>query len=282
MKKRIVKLLLMSVTAGLLATGCGAAGSSQAASAEKSESAEASESMEESEDSESSENTQETKNTSTSENADETNDSAASENVEGAETTEESENLEELTDVDQSDVPADFLQNQCGKVKFKDFDEAISYLQDGQGYATVKAYGSDEELLAVADNVFLADNTTDDASIYAVDGDQVRFLGVVSGNGSSFPLRVDENNIIYGGDNHTYQTYFLTSNDNGVPLIMQKDYIYDNFDGTYGGFTRKDDTPRVSDDFVGGQEEFEALLSERDSLPAIEFTIVGNPEESTD
>ena len=174
--------------------------------------------------------------------------------------------------------PEDFLQDQSGKLEFKDFDEVISCLKDGQGYAYIKVYGYDGDVLAVAEQVFLADHSAPEASLYAMKDGKPHCMGLVTGNGSAYPLRLADG-IIYGGDNHNYQTYFL-SESAGFPGIMQKDLVYDGIDsdGKFGGFMRDDNVFDKDKDFTGGQEEFDALIAERESKPIIEFTIIGGEE----
>lgn len=169
----------------------------------------------------------------------------------------------------------DFLQDQAGMAEFSDFDAAISYLKEGQGYAFIIAYESDEELLAVTDLVFEADSSAAEASIYAMKDGKTYFLGIVNGNGSAYPLRF-EDGIIYGGDNHHYETTFTTGPD-GLPNLMAKDTIDDGVDdgsGEFFGFTRQDNKSFDSEDFTGGQEEFDALAAAREEKPILKFVSV--------
>lgn len=154
--------------------------------------------------------------------------------------------------------------------KLSDFDDAIAHLKEGQGYARIKLYGFDGDILTVTEQVFQADHSAADASLYAMDDGKARFLGYVSGNGSAFPLRI-EDGIIYGGDNHHYDTYFLSAN-NGIPSMMMKDSVYDDIesgDGTFGGFQREDNDSESEADFTGGRAEFDALINAR------EKTVIG-------
>jgi hypothetical protein len=170
--------------------------------------------------------------------------------------------------------PSDFVQMQSGKTSFDSYDDVISALTAGQGYAYIKLYGSDEELLAVTDLVFEADHTAYEASIYGTLEGKVTQLSLVSGAGSSYPLRL-EDGILYAGSNHSYETYFISADFGG---LMMKDYITDGIDtGTneFSGFTRQENTFEAeSTDFTGGEDEFQKLLSERENKPAIEFTVV--------
>nr|WP_297704327.1 hypothetical protein [uncultured Butyrivibrio sp.] len=170
--------------------------------------------------------------------------------------------------------PSDFVQEQSGKISFDSYDDVISALTAGQGYAYIKLYGSDEELLAVTDLVFEADHSAYEASIYGILDGKVAQLSLVSGSGSAYPLRLADG-ILYAGTNHSYETYFISADFGG---LMMKDYITDGVDsGTneLSGFTRQDNTfDGETTDFTGSQEEFEKLLAERENKPAIEFTVV--------
>ena len=175
---------------------------------------------------------------------------------------------------DFADIPGDFLQEQSGKTTFESYDDAIAQLTTGQGYAYIKLVGSDEEVLAVTDTVFEADNSAYEISVYAMQDGEVKNVGNASGNGSSYPLRL-EDGIIYGGDNHTYETYFLSEE---YGSLMLKDYIDDGVNtgsNEISGFTREknsfeDETP----DYTGTAEDFEKLLADREEKPIIEFTAV--------
>ena len=173
-----------------------------------------------------------------------------------------------------ADMPADFLQEQSGIVSFATYDDVIAALQPGQGYAYIKLTGSDEEVLAVTDLVFEADHSAYEISVYAKPNGKVSQVGNVSGNGSAYPVRL-EDGIIYAGDNHSYETYFLSKE---YVSLMMKDYISDGVStGTneLTGFTRESNSfDDETADFTGTQEDFEKLLQERDTKPAIEFTMV--------
>ena len=173
-----------------------------------------------------------------------------------------------------ADIPSDFVQEQSGKTSFDSYDDVIAALTPGQGYAYIELYGSEEKLLAVTDLVFEADHTAYEASIYGILDGKVSQLSVVTGAGSSYPLRV-EDGILYAGSNHSYETYFISADFGG---LMMKDSISDGVDtGTneFSGFTREENTfDAPTTDYTGGQEEFDKLLAERENKKAIEFTVV--------
>ena len=167
----------------------------------------------------------------------------------------------------------DFLETQSGKSSFDTYDDVIAALTPGQGYAYIKLTGSDEDVLAVSDLVFEADNTAYQASIYGKQDGKIVNIGNALGNGASYPLRVADG-VLYAGDNHTYETYFLSEE---YGSLMMKDSIDDGINSgsnEFTGFTRQKNTFEESTDFTGGKEEFDKLLEERDKKPVIEFTIV--------
>lgn len=169
--------------------------------------------------------------------------------------------------------PTDFVQEQSGITSFGTYDDVIAALKPGQGYAYIKLQGSDEDVLAVTDLVFEADHSAYEASLYGKTDGKVTQLMTVTGNGSSYPLRLADG-ILYAGDNHDYETYFISSE---YGSLMQKDYVNDGVNsGTneITGFTREKNTFEDTTDFTGSKEDFEKLLTERESKPVIEFTVV--------
>lgn len=173
-----------------------------------------------------------------------------------------------------SDEPEDFLQEQSGIKQFKDFDDIISHLEKGQGYAVVNLYGSDVDFLLVTDTVFEADSSAAEASVYTDIGYGPYQVGLVDGNGSAFPLRM-EDGIIYGGDNHRYISYFSFENEDMVGLMVKDDVFDEDDNGNFTGVLREDNEINgQGEDFTGGQKEFDKLVKDRDSKPVLEFTKV--------
>ena len=168
----------------------------------------------------------------------------------------------------------DFLQEQSGITSFASYDEVIAALQPGQGYAYIKLMGSDEDILAVTDLVFEADHSAYEVSLYKMEDGKAKMIGLASGNGSAYPLRLADG-ILYGGHNHLYQTYVLSQE---YGSLMMKDYIDDGMEsGTneISGFTRKDNKiDAEAEDYTGTADDFNKLLADRESKPIIEFTMI--------
>lgn len=177
---------------------------------------------------------------------------------------------EEAEAEEEYDAPADFVQDQSGKLEFADYDEIISCLKPGQGYVTIQI-GDDDNVLGVAEEVDPEEGTATSASFYVMkDGKPVE-VGYVTANG--MPLRA-ANGLVYGGGENGYESDFLNPDGNG---IMVKDYVYKaEEDGkeVYGGFLRETNSFDEDQEFTGGEEELKALIAEREKAPVIVFTIV--------
>ena len=178
------------------------------------------------------------------------------------------------------DGPTDFLQYQSGVTEFDSYEDVISYLQEGQGYAYINVYGYDGEMLAVSELVFEADHSSADMSLYMLENGKPYQVANVYGNGSAYPLRL-EDGIIYSGDNHRYETWFMGP----YGGLMMKDSIDDGVntgENTFTGFMRDDNNFDNDRDFTGGQKEFDELIAARDKKPVIEFTVVEADDTTSD
>lgn len=169
------------------------------------------------------------------------------------------------------DGPSDFLQEQSGKTEFKDYDEIVSLLTSGQGYAYIKLKGSDDDILAITEKV-ADDGSASDASVYGKFEGKLQELTNVGGYGE-YPLRLDEG-ILYAGDADNYESYFISKE---YGSIMMKDYVMRGEDDgkvEYTGFLRPTNDFDHDKNFIGGEAEFEEMIKERDLKPVLEFTKV--------
>ena len=165
----------------------------------------------------------------------------------------------------------DFVQEQSQKYDFKDYDDIIANLQSGQGYAYIRLRGLDEDILAVSDTVS-SEGAASDASLYGMENGAPVFMSSVGGYGEAYPLRLDDG-ILYTGDEHSYETYFISKE---YSSLMMKDSIEEDTEsgpGEYFGFTRDENDFDNDKDFTGGEEEFKALITERDKKSVIIFTV---------
>ena len=151
-----------------------------------------------------------------------------------------------------------------------DYDDLISCLKSGQGYTKISLVGSDEELLALAEEVD-ASGTSQDVLLYTMKDGVPYQLGYVMGQGN--PVRFG-NGLLYGGNEHSYQASFLTPD--GTGIMMKASVSEDSSSGTavYNGFIRDKNDFDSTQDFTGSEEEFEALINEMNSQPFLTFTVV--------
>ena len=166
--------------------------------------------------------------------------------------------------------PSDFLQEQSGKTEFKDYDEIISLLKSGQGYAYLKLKGSDDDILAITEKVE-DDGTAPTASVYGKFEGKLQELTNVGGYDADHPLRLADG-ILYAGDDDNYESYFISKE---YGSLMMKDYVMRGEDEgkvEYTGFLRVTNDFDHDKNFIGGEKEFEEMVMDRDTKPAIEFT----------
>lgn len=175
---------------------------------------------------------------------------------------------------DESDIK--FVEDDdsfTGPPSYNDFDEVISTLDDGQGYAYVTLTGSDEQVLLVADEL-ITGNTAVSASAYMMlENDSQEFmaenLGAIGGLYGDHPIRYADG-VLYSGDDNTYDNVFLSPDGMG---IMVKDYLnYDTSSQEAEGFMRKTNDFDSTEWVTLSKEQFDELISERDSLPVVKFT----------
>ncbi|MCR5773883.1 MAG: hypothetical protein K6G42_02240 [Lachnospiraceae bacterium] len=171
------------------------------------------------------------------------------------------------------DPPLDFVQNQSGVTHFQDYDEIISYLEPGQGYAYIMLIGSDDEILAVTPRLE-DDNTSDEAYFYGLKDGKPVLLNRMKSDDMAFPIRYSEG-IIYMGDSDEYMTVFVSSE---YGTLMIKDFVTrsqseEPFDYSfiYEGFLRDTNVFGSERKFVGGEEEFEELIDGRKSKAFLKF-----------
>ena len=168
--------------------------------------------------------------------------------------------------------PTDFVQDQSGRLEFKDYDDLISCLKSGQGYAKIKLEGSDEEVLAMTEKLN-ADGTTSEAVLYTMKDGAPWQMGYVTGTTEQDLVRL-EDGLIYAGDEKNYDVWCITPD--GTGLMMRAAVYEDTSSGTatYGGFIRSSNDFDSTEDYTGDADAFAALIKERDSKPAITFTAV--------
>ncbi|MCR5420487.1 MAG: hypothetical protein K6E98_05750 [Lachnospiraceae bacterium] len=176
-------------------------------------------------------------------------------------------------------IPGDFMQERTGKNEFASYDEVISSLEKGEGYAYVTLKGYDGEVLLITDYVY--DNldgnmATIEANVYADYDGVVSNIGNIFSQGTAYPIAC-EDGILYVGGNHSYESDWISGENQA---IMVKDYIYEDFDSegnsSYGGFLRKtpdyDHDEEVTDE--NGKELLDKYTEEYFEKQVVNFTVV--------
>ncbi len=176
-------------------------------------------------------------------------------------------------------MPSDFLQEKTGKDVYASYDEVISELEKGQGYAFVTLSGYDGDVLLITDYVY--DNldgnmATIQANVYADYDGAVTNIGNVFTQGTAYPIAC-EDGLLYLGGNHSYETDWISSENHS---IMVKDYIFEDFDSegksSYSGFLREtpdyDHDEDVTDE--NGEALFRELTEECLNKKIVNFTVV--------
>ena len=118
--------------------------------------------------------------------------------IEDVSATEDISDIEDAYEEETNSEDPRFLKMFEQKDEFKSYDEVISNLTKGNGYAYIKLYGYDEELLIVTDYVYTDDNKDSDPPcssyvVFAKDGNVVRNIaGYYFYGGRECPLAVGE------------------------------------------------------------------------------------------
>ena len=172
----------------------------------------------------------------------------------------------------------DFIKQAAQKETFESYDEVISYLTKGQGYAYIKVKGYDGDVLAVTDYVYKNDdktNATIQACLYGKVGDKVKNLGYVSTAGTAYPLALGAGGELYACNPHSYEVLVLNPEGTG---LMYKDDISESYDpagnATYSGFTRETNNADNTVEFTGGEEEYNKYWENYFNAEVINFTVV--------
>lgn len=179
-------------------------------------------------------------------------------------------------------IPSNELESTLGRDTFESYEELISLLPSGTGYAYADVLGADEPVLLVAGGCY--DNG--DGNMAAIDvlpylkqsDGSVKSGSMIVSDGTAYPIAVLDG-ILYHGSNHTMSGDCVNT-EYDEPGIMSMFYLYEDFDTdanvTYGGFIRStnsltDDGAEVAaDDSKPLEEAFEAYQK----ASTVYFTIV--------
>ena len=175
-------------------------------------------------------------------------------------------------------MPGSFVEYKTQKDVFASYDEIISELDPGQGYAYLELTGSEDKVLAITDQIFdYGDgvNASNDVYLYGEEERGFVNIGNCFSSGEDYPVRVG-NGLLYALTDSVYESDFLSEENGG---LMVKDYIsqYTEDDGSiaYTGFLRS------ANDFDHDEELpedaaslYEQLRNEAEKQQVISFTVV--------
>ncbi len=174
-------------------------------------------------------------------------------------------------------MPSSFVEEKAGKGTFASYEELISLLESGQGYAYLELTGYDGKILAIAQNLYddqEGHNASMEAYLYTEKNGEVTNAGNAFSNGTAYPIRFG-GGLLYACGSHTYESNFISGETGG---LMVKDYVSEDFDengtATYTGFLRESNTFESDQDFTGGEAEFQALFDNYLKQEVLNFTKV--------
>lgn len=177
-------------------------------------------------------------------------------------------------------IPSNFLESGLMSDEFSSYDDIISKLSKGNGYAYINVLGCDEELLVITEGTY--DNldgnmVTIDASVYMEKDGRAKCVGNVISSGTAYPISLSDDGKIYSGGNHEVNISCICPQTDGVMNLV---YAYETFDeegnATYGGFIR--DKASLEDDGASIAEDDSSILprlyEEYSLTKPINFTVV--------
>ena len=169
-----------------------------------------------------------------------------------------------------------FVEQAAGKDTFESYDEVISYLKPGQGYAYIKLVGYDKEFLLVTESTYNSDvntNASIEAEVFCDYNGKIGFGTLVYTNGTAYPLAYKDG-ILYECKPHEYATCFATPDG----AIMMKDCITEDYgensEMVYIGFVREENDFEKTFDFTGGEKEYNEYWENYRAAEPINFTVV--------
>ncbi len=178
------------------------------------------------------------------------------------------------------DEPNDFLQIQSERTEFKNYDEVISCLKKGQGYAYAELEGYDGKALIVSEK--LSDDgsgnmVSNDASIYCEWNGKAEQVGLVDSISTNNPLLYGNGMIcaISTEGNDYFEANTINSSNH---QLLHKAYIYySDYPGDEGYQGVHSDNGEQPKDFSSSDEAkqyLDKLLKENKDNKPLVFTVV--------
>ena len=180
-------------------------------------------------------------------------------------------------------IPANDLEDALERDTFESYDEIISLLSKGMGYAYIDIMGLDEPLLLIATLGLVDDGNGNMVTIVATpyfkmsDG-TVRSGSLIVSMEPEYPLAVLDG-VVYGGSSSSIDGVVVSS-DYDDPGIMDLFYIYSEIDEnsniSYGGFIRDTNSVMTEGEDVAPDDEksFKEAYENYGKATPINFTVV--------
>lgn len=178
-----------------------------------------------------------------------------------------------------SRIPNTFVDEVAGKVVYDSYDEVISYLTSGQGYAYVKLEGYDGDVLVVSNSLYEYEegiNAAMDCAFYAIIDGKAEYVTAAASDGTARPIAIGDGIILFA-DQHDVGGDFFTEDGRA---IMAKFYAYESFEegseeAIYGGFFRDVNSFDISNEKeISTEEEYLELYQKYLDADVIDFTII--------
>ena len=142
-------------------------------------------------------------------------------------------------------IPSSFVETNAGTDQFKSYDDIISNLKKGEGYAYIKVKGYDGDLLAITETVNAKHSI--DVAIYGMKDGMAKCFGCAIGEEDKYPVAV--------GDGIVY----VCSTDASYVVFLRETNSFDDGD---------------TKEFEGGEKEFNEYWKNYEAATPIEFTVV--------
>ena len=150
-------------------------------------------------------------------------------------------------------MPSSFVEIQAMKETFDSFDELISYLEPGQGYAYCNIFGRDDEVLIICENTYEYEDgkmAAIDGSLYVNENGVIKNMGNMFSEGTAYPISLDSEGYIFTGGNHRMEVGCASAEYGGYMILKSAHEEFDeqkkDADGNpvaiYSGFVRSSNT----------------------------------------
>lgn len=137
---------------------------------------------------------------------------------------------EEYIEDEAIDIANNDIEERVGKTSFESYDEIISLLETGEGYAYINVKGHDGDVLAVTTYVYddhLGHMVTTDCTFYTSKADgKVCADSAISSGGTANPVAIDDEGVVYGVTHTSVIKYCYGNNSLGDNCVMCLGQVY--------------------------------------------------------